>query len=350
MRRFLARHRRRIFFAVIATVVFLALAEIAVRLSGLAVLPAEHTFTDVYNPGYSMLPAASNPYAPVAEVLNLDGFRGPRFAKHKTPALYRILSVGDSTTFGVNVEWDRTYTYLLQKRLERRRPVEILNAGMPGTAMWQQRMFVEKTFAGFQPDLVIWYTGPSYRADYFAMREAMAGKDITWPLRRGMARFHVYRLLRRYIRPPRFVDVANQYSGTDNNFLQEEDVAAYARADAAAVAEVCAAHSARLLVVPRISRGAFEDSREAEVKPNDVGWRKKTHKSQGTALLYVALEELKIPHLDTAGPFLMASYEEKMFMDVCHFTVAGHELMARLLFDALCRDRLAGPVCERKMH
>jgi lysophospholipase L1-like esterase len=345
MKRFVVRHRRRALFAVVATFLVLAAVESAVRLGGWATLPAETTFTDVYNPEFKMLPGAPNPYAEVSEQLNKQGFRGPGLAAEKAPDTVRVISLGDSTTFGVGVDWDQAYSHLLETLFARRaKRVEVLNGGIPGTTLWQHRMLLEKDILKFQPDLIVFYTGPSYRADYYTLREAMAGRDVTWSLRHGLASSHIYRLLRRLIRPPQFADVANQFTGSKDNFMAELQVARYTREDVRAIDAFCREAGVALLMVPRLSRGPFVNARTSDLPPENPEWVGNLRVGNGTRALFAALEEFDVPRLD-AGPAFLTGGGASLFLDASHFTTQGHRLLAQRIAERLCRDGLGGLPC-----
>ncbi|MDP8225904.1 MAG: SGNH/GDSL hydrolase family protein [Candidatus Lernaella stagnicola] len=337
MKRAYARYRRRVLFALVTVVLVFVAAELVVRWGGWALLKQEEFFTDVYDPRYTMVPRAPNPYSELGEVLNDEGFRGRAPTAAKQPGVPRILSVGDSATFGVGVEAHETYSYQIEVLLRKHHAVEVLNGGIPGTALWQHRLLIEKKVDEWAADIVVVYTGPSYRADYFVLREAQRGRDVLAPLRKGLAHLHLYRLLRRWIRPPRFDDLANQYTGSDQIFLPEERVARDTREDIQAMTAACRKAGARLLVVPRQARDTYLIAHEEGMRFGDLNWRHKVHVDNGTVALFDALERFDVPRLDLSGPLLKASYEQNCFLDESHLTSGGHRIVAETLAAELCR-------------
>ncbi|TMA34269.1 MAG: SGNH/GDSL hydrolase family protein [Deltaproteobacteria bacterium] len=87
------------------------------------------------------------------------GFRGPE-RPLPTPhdGTYRILCVGDSITFGFSVDQDAPFARRLEELLRARypsRPIEVVNAGVPGWSWVQGRRFLEREGLVLRPDLVI---------------------------------------------------------------------------------------------------------------------------------------------------------------------------------------------------
>lgn len=87
------------------------------------------------------------------------GFRGPeRPDGGAEEDVYRILCVGDSVTFGFNVDQPDAYPRRLEDLLRARHPgtrIEVLNAGVPGWTWVQGLRFLEAYGMRLEPDLVI---------------------------------------------------------------------------------------------------------------------------------------------------------------------------------------------------
>ena len=86
---------------------------------------------------------------------NRDGFRGPAF-KAKDPAVLRVASIGDSSTFGWGVDPEYTYEELLARRLSTRGSrAEVYNLGMPGTTSRHGLGVLEHYASPLKPDFVV---------------------------------------------------------------------------------------------------------------------------------------------------------------------------------------------------
>jgi len=87
------------------------------------------------------------------------GYRGPERAYPAAHAgRYRILCVGDSVSFGFNVDQRSEYPRALEARLRAEHPareIEVINAAVPGWSWVQGLRFLEAEGLALRPDLVI---------------------------------------------------------------------------------------------------------------------------------------------------------------------------------------------------
>ncbi len=89
---------------------------------------------------------------------NGEGFRGPERPQGATPDVFRILCVGDSITFGFNVDQPDAYPRQLERLLAARHPgrrFDVVNAGVPGWSWLQGLRFLEVRGLALRPDVVI---------------------------------------------------------------------------------------------------------------------------------------------------------------------------------------------------
>lgn len=94
----------------------------------------------------------------------------------KAPGTVRILSLGESTTWGHGVEAAQTYTELIGKQLTRpERPVDAINGGVPAWSIYQSMLYLNQAGYSLKPDIIILYhlqndrmsRGPSNPQDPF---------------------------------------------------------------------------------------------------------------------------------------------------------------------------------------
>lgn len=93
--------------------------------------------------------------------INSDGLRGPEVGA-KGDDEYRILNIGESTTFAAQVRYEECYSALLERMLNRdssQRHVRSLNAGVPGYSTFQGVQFLLQRGLRFEPDMVTLYFG-----------------------------------------------------------------------------------------------------------------------------------------------------------------------------------------------
>ena len=91
--------------------------------------------------------------------INSHGTRGPEFQPAKSTNILRILSLGDSKTFGWGLSEGETYSdlieHLLQKRIGNRKSVEVLNAGVNAWSYPQLSAYFHQIALAYNPDIVI---------------------------------------------------------------------------------------------------------------------------------------------------------------------------------------------------
>jgi lysophospholipase L1-like esterase len=95
--------------------------------------------------------------------INQLGFRGREISLEKGER-FRIVALGESTTFGVTVEpGDRPWPEVLEDRIRRelvcQAPVEVINAGVPGWTLANQLSRFETEIRPLGPDLILSYHG-----------------------------------------------------------------------------------------------------------------------------------------------------------------------------------------------
>lgn len=89
--------------------------------------------------------------------LNADGFRDDEFVREKLPTAFRIMCLGDSWTYGQNVNIDDTYPRRLRALLEQEYPgarFEVLNVAVQGYASYHGVRLL-RSLIDFRPDVVV---------------------------------------------------------------------------------------------------------------------------------------------------------------------------------------------------
>jgi lysophospholipase L1-like esterase len=96
---------------------------------------------------------------PVWQVsLNSLGFRDVEFSWEKDPSVFRIVCLGDSWTFGANVDQQDAYPQRLRTLLKQEFPgadFEVLNLGVLAYSSYQGLLFLRKEIDRLQPDIVL---------------------------------------------------------------------------------------------------------------------------------------------------------------------------------------------------
>ena len=120
------------------------------------------------------------------ERVNEDGFRGPRIPLERTSGVLRVATLGDSSTFGVGMHDDQTWSARLQRELEARgRRAEVLNAGVDGYTIRQGIERWRSKVAPWKPDVVVAAFGAVN--EHWPVDETDAEKMEALPAARGPA-------------------------------------------------------------------------------------------------------------------------------------------------------------------
>lgn len=88
--------------------------------------------------------------------INSDGFRDDEFSKDRD--CYRIMVLGDSMTFGLGVNQDEVFCYLLEKEIKRAHPdskIDVMNFGISGFSTGQELLCLKKYSDIYPPNIVI---------------------------------------------------------------------------------------------------------------------------------------------------------------------------------------------------
>ena len=161
--------RRRLQFAALTVVIPLLLLEGGLRLMG---WPTDRirtikklinfdpetfdTAIGVFRPGITSRVSWPPELAYTARINSL-GLRGPETTVEPAPGVFRILCLGDSTTFGFYVEEDETLPQQLQRELRAAgaERVEVVNGGCGGWSINDEADFYSERAHKLKPRLVV---------------------------------------------------------------------------------------------------------------------------------------------------------------------------------------------------
>jgi len=162
------RGAKLVLFSLLPAVVLFLGAEIVVRVTGLDAaslktrpLPEESAGLFRADPElfWSLRPNLTTGFRGAPVTTNGLGLRSPEIST-KQPNEFRILSLGESSTFGVGVSTASTYTALLAGLLKQQapyRPVTAINAGVSAYSSFQSLTYLEQRGLELQPDLILFY-------------------------------------------------------------------------------------------------------------------------------------------------------------------------------------------------
>ncbi len=178
---------RRVFLAILCAVVFLLLAELATQLRsqwryGQSVFNAFAAQT-MYetDPATGLLLLRPSTVFPGSEKIirsNSLGLRSPEVHAPREPGSLRIAVIGASTVMGAYAaDNSKTFPAMMNARLSElfpTRKVEVINAGIVGYGLPEQRRMLTRRVAPLHPDLVIVYPGFNDFASYCRKDKARA--------------------------------------------------------------------------------------------------------------------------------------------------------------------------------
>jgi lysophospholipase L1-like esterase len=112
---------------------------------------------------YCLRPNSRAQVAQSSISINSRGFRGREISPDKGNA-YRIVALGESTTFDITLNaedrpWPELLEQLIGDRLKPHRPVEVINAGIPGYRLDMNLHRLPRDILPLKPDLIISYHG-----------------------------------------------------------------------------------------------------------------------------------------------------------------------------------------------
>jgi SGNH hydrolase-like domain, acetyltransferase AlgX len=168
--------RARVVLVLVFGIVLLAAAEGVIRVARVppGYFPFNFKEDSLYIPdptlGYTLRPGAHHDYVTpdlrVAMDVSADGLRNTSSLAAMRQADYRVLSIGDSFTFGLAVAREDTWSAQLQGLLQAQNPkrrVQVVNAGVPGYSPRQIRERLEEFLPLVKPQLVIFgFTTETY--------------------------------------------------------------------------------------------------------------------------------------------------------------------------------------------
>ncbi|MGQ0735652.1 MAG: SGNH/GDSL hydrolase family protein [Acidobacteriota bacterium] len=273
----------------------------------------EHAFQDrhlIYDPKLIWRPL-SGQFSP----FNPQGFRGAPIDPDKRPEEFRIFALGDSNTFGWDVDEGANWPTQLQRLSSAARPgVEVINAGVWGYSSFQGvRRFHE--ILAFNPDLVLVSFG------------ANDAHRVRVPDAAYVARHDRLERLTRATRQLRLAqltvaawDRAGSAIGGDGPLVPRVSVEDYV----AHLREITSSARARHITVVLMTRPFVGSSTDPE------SW--KTYApAYNTATLEVARAE-RVPVIDLYTVF---AQRPELFDDESHFGVEGHRVAAEVIHAAL---------------
>ncbi|MBN2399713.1 MAG: hypothetical protein JXI33_05160 [Candidatus Aminicenantes bacterium] len=273
---------------------------------------------------------------------NSLGFRSPEIPLKKESGNYRIVFIGDSTTFGWGVNQDERFSELLQKRLNdeaKCNRFEIINLGIPGyTSLHALHSFT--CFAiPYSPDLVICSFGANDSKPITKNGKKILKKSGRMErLRYFLLKFKTYQLLRKWM-----VKRVNPFDrlGKPGNIEKTEPVASIFEftQNLQAIIEQARRHHTRVAFLSLCCPIDYWETMSKVARENDLPF------IDGMNVLIRGVEPVstgkRFPEMAAALRTLMGSRALSRIpmlyttSDTCHPNAIGHRLLADEIYDRL---------------
>lgn len=271
--------------------------------------------------------------------INSRGFRGKEFRPEKGDA-YRIVALGESTTFGCTLgaadeTWPALLESLIRERLKPARPVEVINAGVPSYTLEHNLMRFEKTILPLQPDMVISYHG--YNGFNMALDAvpSATGKAPPHYNPRPLKILADCEYRARILSYRRSLPATPTPSSADEQTLTDPMRTRYADCHRA-LYEICRTNHIRL-VLATFSMAVNSKSEADLIEFYRAPFPKVYTQIRANNVLSQVIRGMAQEHPDilvvATRPHLGGKHE--FFTDLVHFTQAGRDEMAEVFFEGI---------------
>lgn len=278
---------------------------------------------------------------------NSRGFRGREFPADKGDA-YRIVVLGESTTFGITLNatdrpWPELLEDLIREQIKPRRPVEVINAGVPAITLPENVARLPAELLPLQPDLIISYHGingfhllipamPSLRGDpppRFRSRplKLMAEAEYGWRLRQYKRHLtHQPATTERHASDPMKTEYADAYRQ---------------------LIELAASNHISLVLVDYVMAVNGHSESEA-IEFYRVGYPSAPAAILANEIHSTILDQRcrEHPAVHRVDPRIALDGQYDYFIDLVHFTQAGRQKLAEEIFASI-RSLLEPALAQR---
>lgn len=266
--------------------------------------------------------------------INSTGLRDKERKIKKDRNVFRILCLGDSSTFGLYLPLKNIYHSLLEERLNREYAssqirFEVINAGVTGYTSYQGLCFYKQKGFLYEPDVVTFYFGANdCLKDFYLSDKQIIPDDIPSAFKAAveknlLLKLDSYRLLRKFIAGVYFRHRSN--AGETVLRVSPEDY----EKNILELNRLCIKNGSRLLLIPpfynKRDAGKLRHERKAGMFKQLVNISKK-----------YSIPMIMVPEMTEGAPVDITRY----FMDSVHPNETGHRMIMGKIYDYLENNKL----------
>ncbi len=268
--------------------------------------------------------------------INSQGFRDREHKVKKDKNVFRILCLGDSSTFGLRVELDETYHALLENKLNKELGhkgirFEVINAGVPGYTSCQGLALYKLKGFKYKPDIVTFYLGGNDigRNFYLSDKEIMQNDvpvAVKVIINNLLLKLDSYRVLRKFI-----IDITKERKNNIREIVPRVSLEDY-KENILELNKLCKKNgSVLVLISPPVCKVEFFE-KNLQRKKVLVQWRREL---KNIAQEY-NIPLVSIPEMTEESP----SDTKRFFLDMMHPNPLGHRMIMERLYDCLIANHL----------
>lgn len=264
--------------------------------------------------------------------VNSQGTRGAEFTPVKPPNTIRVVSLGDSKTFGWGLGDSETYSSLLEEMLQKQagqqRKVEIINAGVNAYSYGQMLAYFRQVALRYSPDMVIigdanLWTQFSENSSPEFVRQFMNRVRLKNFLRRFAAYHYVVEVKLREIyatQRTRFIPVDPKQDMLFKE-QQQQDPDAFFRTAIEGLCGLAISNKVKpvLLYMPTLT---------------DLKTGETNRALRAKALVH---HTMGVPLVDVTPEIMPKAESLYLEADPVHFNVTGNQIIARKLFETVAK-------------
>jgi lysophospholipase L1-like esterase len=342
---------------ILITIIMFGLAEVGLRFYVQYIVKpvhgSGHDPWEISDPemGFKLKPGYHNEERSI--YINSHGFKGAEILE-KTDGIYRIVALGDSTTFGLNTQ-DGNYPAILQTLLNLAKAedcnlqFEVINAGVEGYNSGQIFLHFQRDVIPLEPDMILVYAGWNdiYERDP-ANPDNEVDKDSLF--NRLLEYSFVLKAATRVVLDlvlPNFETMSEDRQRIYASYISSQLVNNYTK-----IVVLAQQHDISVVGLTLPSLLGAEDASEHEKLfhyPHYTGNRQllTTLWRSHNRVILENLSRHNIPVIDLAQSIEAMSGESRYFFDTLHLYEDGYRVIAAIILDYLVKQNLLPCLMER---